>query len=1466
MRPLKLVISAFGPYAGRTELPLEKLGQSGLYLITGDTGAGKTTLFDAITYALYGEASGENGRESDMFRSKYAEPGTPTEVELTFSHGGKEYRIRRNPRYVRPAKRGEGMKEELPGAELYCPDRPPITKIREVDAAVAELLGLDRNQFSRIVMLAQGDFRKLLLADTRERQEIFRKVFRTQYYQTFQKRIRERTTQAAGECGDARKSVRQYVQAIVCDETNPYFSQAGKAREGNLPIRDTMELLEKLGEQDAREEERLGEKQRLLEEELAEVNARIGRAEEQEKARESLEQLRQEEQENLERLKEQKETLRREEEKKDRQEEIKRESALLEQELPEYDRRDELRKEIEELAGRLADGKKKAAEEERRAEELQEELARLKKEQLDLSGAGEQKERLLREKEKEEKCRDLCEGLEEARRQEKEKAVQLEEARQRLQLEEGRKGRQEEIRKEIALLEQELPDYDKLAGLEKEDRELRLQLEALQSQSDRKKQDAEEIRKSLEERRMEQAGLAHAGEQRERLLHQREKAEQLKEDCEGLEGLRKLQREEAGELEQARQDFELQQAKMVRQEEIGILLARLEQELPRYERLEQLETELKNLETRLQENREEEKRKLREQEELQAELEELKKSQVSLAGAGERRENLLRQKTQEENRQESLKKLAEEARNYETIRKKLSKYQDQYRKAQEWAEASEEVYSRLNRAFLDGQAGILARDLKEGDPCPVCGATHHLRLAEIPAEVPGEEELEQARREFEEASGKAREASVEAGKISGMASEQESRLRKQAEELLGDSDRKELLSQAEGPLGHSDLKKILSQAEEQAIQAGIRLEELAEEIRGGEEQIRQREELDQKLPEKEERARTLEPECTELKKRIAGAEARRQTLAEETGRLAGELFCRDRVEAEKKRRELEKEQKDFKRRHEEARKRYEELSEREKDRSGGLRLFEERLERLAGTEYVEKTEELLPALAEKIESLKRQQEEEEGRIQRKKELDKRIPEEEQKEKELRKEWEELQEKTDEAEGKRSYLSGQTEGLKKKLKYGGREEAEKILDGYREERRALEEAYQKAEKEYDTCEKESAERKIRLESLLRQLEDPRYAEETREKLSELTQNITRLEEQIGREQRNLERREELEQKIPELEESLNGLEKELGESKKGILSSETRKQALEDQEKTLRERLRCEEKKQVLAAQEKLQAELEQLQQAFQDAEKAFQACVEKKNQLEGRIRSLQDQLGRGESIRKPEELEKQAGLARQKTEVREEENTVRRRRETNDSLLENIRKRSKELEELEERYAWLANLSDTMNGDLRSKDKIMLETYVQMAFLDRIIRRANLRLMIMSDRQYEFKRLIGSSNLRSQSGLELNVVDHYNGTERSVKTLSGGESFIASLSLALGLSEEIQSTAGGIQIDTMFVDEGFGSLDENALQQAYEALVSQTDGNRLIGIISHVSELKEKIDKKILVTKRRTGGSQAEIV
>ena len=185
MRPIRLTMSGFGPYVARTVVDFDKLGKSGLYLITGETGAGKTTIFDAITYALFGEPSGEN-RDPSMMRSKYAGPETPTEVELTFAYGDKQYTVKRNPEYMRRKDKGTGTTKQPAGAELRCPDGRRITQVREVNAAVRDILGINKDQFTQIAMIAQGDFLKLLLAETKERQKIFQDIFQTKQFWRFQ--------------------------------------------------------------------------------------------------------------------------------------------------------------------------------------------------------------------------------------------------------------------------------------------------------------------------------------------------------------------------------------------------------------------------------------------------------------------------------------------------------------------------------------------------------------------------------------------------------------------------------------------------------------------------------------------------------------------------------------------------------------------------------------------------------------------------------------------------------------------------------------------------------------------------------------------------------------------------------------------------------------------------------------------------------------------------------------------------------------------------------------------------------------------------------------------------------------------------------------------------------------------------------------------------------------------------------
>ena len=204
MRPIRLTISAFGPYAGSTTLALDKLGQRGLYLITGDTGAGKTTIFDAITFALYGEASGDY-RDAGMFRSKYAAADTPTFVELEFAYRDKTYLVRRSPEYQRPKARGEGFTMQKAEAQLTMPDGAVLGKPREVDAAIRDIMGIDRNQFLQIAMIAQGDFLKLLLAPTEDRKRIFRKIFKTDLYQRLQEDLKRESGALRDRCTEARQ-------------------------------------------------------------------------------------------------------------------------------------------------------------------------------------------------------------------------------------------------------------------------------------------------------------------------------------------------------------------------------------------------------------------------------------------------------------------------------------------------------------------------------------------------------------------------------------------------------------------------------------------------------------------------------------------------------------------------------------------------------------------------------------------------------------------------------------------------------------------------------------------------------------------------------------------------------------------------------------------------------------------------------------------------------------------------------------------------------------------------------------------------------------------------------------------------------------------------------------------------------------------------------------------------------------
>lgn len=283
MRPIRIEMSAFGPYAGKQIVEMDRLGTSGIYLITGDTGAGKTTIFDAIVFALYGTASSDR-RSGDMLRSRYAEPDTPTEVKLVFAYRNKEYEIRRNPTYQRPKLRGEGMTQENASAELRLPGGEILTRTGEVDEKIREILGMTRDQFMQIAMIAQGDFLKLLLAKTEERRKIFSSIFRTGRYARLEDRLKQ-------EARRARNAYDDLVREIGFEQERARLPE-GTDRSG-LREEEYLQAIEKFRDEAGIRLEEGEKKQELLRGELDVLAARILAAEEQEKRKKTLEETRQ---------------------------------------------------------------------------------------------------------------------------------------------------------------------------------------------------------------------------------------------------------------------------------------------------------------------------------------------------------------------------------------------------------------------------------------------------------------------------------------------------------------------------------------------------------------------------------------------------------------------------------------------------------------------------------------------------------------------------------------------------------------------------------------------------------------------------------------------------------------------------------------------------------------------------------------------------------------------------------------------------------------------------------------------------------------------------------------------------------------------------------------------------------------------------------------------------------------------
>lgn len=1094
MRPLHLTLSAFGPYAGTVEVDLAQLGDRGLYLITGDTGAGKTTLFDAITYALYGQPSGEN-RDPSMFRSKYALPETPTQVKLVFSYRGKTYTVLRSPEYERPAKRGGGMTVQKAEAELHLPDGRVRTKAREVTGAVTQIIGLDREQFAQIAMIAQGDFLKLLLADTKSRQEIFREIFKTQYYMVFQERLKSESGKLQRECEAARASVAQYIGGVRCG-AEELRSRLEQAQAGQLPLAETEELMETLIAQDEQTNQGWQEKLDELDGQIQETAAKLGRAAELEKTRQKLAQ---------------------------------------------------------------------------------------------------------------------------AKIQREEQQRQTQQAQARLEAERAQIPRREELARELAALEAELPRYQELT--EKSEGLARMEQSGavLEQRRGQQEQQRANLQRTLDSQKAEREELSQAAADRERLLGQQVQAEHRQ------AALHALQQDVQGwqRCQQRLREGQKQWEDLSRQREALSQQCRQEQDA----------------------------------------LETGKTAWAATEGLEGEKQALLHRQEQAQGEQRALEGLEALGKDLDKAKKAWQQAQADYEKARGQAEEKGEAYRRMNRAFLDEQAGMLAQSLEEGQPCPVCGSIHHPKLAQLSPKAPTEAELEGAKEAWERAQSQASEASLTAGSWKTTVQEREHHL----------------LAQMAPYVEQPDLARAREQIEDCRTQVAKSLAQLHGELMELEGQLAHRAQLEQEL------------------------QTREETLSALTGQQ-----------------------------------------------------------------------------------------------------------------------EQLREAITQAELAQSGLQGQKEQLEGSL------------------RRQLEE-------QMDGCPLAQAEEQVAA------------------RLQALEQTQRRLREQLREAEQKQRRKEQLDLQIPQGEAELSKLDQAMAAAREELARTSSRREEVGRQLQALKSQLRCPDAAAAQAEKTALEEKIAGLDQALQGAEAAWNAANRRLAGLDTAINELTLLLEQGEKLDVAAQRARGEELAQQRSAAADAQKTVHTRLSANREALGQVRKKAEELHTLEDRYTWVRTLSNTVNGNLPGREKIALETYVQMTFFDRILSRANVRFLIMSGGQYELKRRREAENNRSQSGLELDVIDHYNGSERSVKSLSGGESFQASLSLALGLSDEIQSSAGGIKLDTMFVDEGFGSLDEESLQQAIRALTSLTEGNRLVGIISHVAELKEKIDKQIIVTKDRTGGSRVTI-
>ena len=1401
MKPKKLIISGFGPYAGKTEIDFTRLGANGLYLITGDTGAGKTTIFDAITFALYGEASGST-RENNMFRSQYASPKTPTFVEFTFTYNRQDYTIIRNPEYERPKDRGSGLTIQKADAQLIYPDdRAPVSKFKDVTNAVVDLIGLNYKQFTQIALIAQGDFQKILFADTAKRSEIFRQIFNTVFYKNLQEQLRNEASAKEAEYKEMLRSINQHLNGIACSSNAAASAELSLLKEQNFSgqIEHTLELLHTiLGEEESillAYEQKLSASQQLLQEK----DQLLGKAHNSKNLKQEL-----------------------------------AEKIMLREKLqPQYIK---AQQDADKLVFNTAEQEKTAAllqqakVQEQQFNELNNLENELKKQEQQLTSEKNQIEELLAERklktEQYEQCREQLASLQHLPA-EKEKLTY----------------HCQQLQNKAAQFKQWQLNYQKSAAAIR-------QAEAVLTKIYQKQQHLQSESACLDEQIQKLAG------KEAELAELSAKLQQGNEICTNISALiSQVQQEKikAAALTDIMLKKNQQLQKLLADKETlqekQLSFTDTEKNISENNfKLETLQNLLNNLETITSELSGLTAVKIRiaqENKTLEQQAEELRSKQRLSAeqnnAVAEAKLEIIQQEKIAAEISYSIKeqqKIAEQLEAYFKLQPQLKAAQEDYLKADNYRQKLRKNHQQAEKLFYDAQAGLLAQRLQEGEPCPVCGSLSHPQPAVMEATAPSKDFLDKLSQQLLEADKKVTEANNKASLLHQQSSSLIDKITDNPDSLFIEkemTDKKILLEETLAALQNdytamqtninllqekvtmenalqlelAQISALLDEAEKNLSahrQKLIQLDASADEKNQQLIKIIQSREIKQFLPDADFPAQLNENILQNIQQLLT---AQKEKLELQSVKLAAQSNEKNKLETAlaellQSETELNKEIAACKNQETALTTHLQDLNvqlQREMSRTKLWHIQESENDNIPAAAV-----NLLAELHIAVNKLQEKVTAAHSDLQQ------------------RKQKEEL--KTSLAE-KLQQLAEEIQTLSNSLEVNKHkcEEAEKQISDFIAEYGAA----------------ATAPLMTAAELICREL-----ADKIQEAQKNLAATVNKLTEKT-----------QLEQNMPHKLQQLQDIETSLQQKQINLAKEETRYLQLQQTQSQLKiaaGNQTAEENKLCIKnlenALQALKNTAEQVQQNLQQAEK-------RNNELTAAIATLQSQLQALTDIDEEKLLAEKEELLAVITTLTNEKNMVFANHVHNQKIASAAAAQSKTLIKAEKEYTMLKNLSATANATLTGKRKIELETYIQMTYFDRIIRRANLRLLSMSNGQYELKRDADSDGKRSKAGLELNVIDHYSGKERSVKTLSGGESFMASLSLALGLSDEVQSSAGGLQLDTMFIDEGFGSLDDEALVQAIKTLNSLSENNRLIGIISHVNELKDMISKKLIVSKNK---------